>query len=212
EALAHHNAGDIEVGNAILRELASRAGLQRVIGLAVLPFVLPALGRGDEARTLADQAVPAARDHGNPFWIAFALYAYGRAHADTDPSRALGAFRDALECAHRNHNAFLDAVLVPDLARLEVANGDLDEGLILFDEALDATHRAGSHTQVGLALANLALVFSDLGRAEIAATIYGSSTRYPSIAAVPSLSQLIEQLRGRLGAAAFDDCVLAGAA
>ena len=83
---------------------------------------------------------------------------------------------------------------------------------MLFDEALDAARRAGSHTQVGLGLANLAFVFRDLGRPEIAATIYGSSTRYASIAVVLSLPELIEQLRDRLGAATFDDCVATGAA
>jgi hypothetical protein len=88
----------------------------------------------------------------------------------------------------------------------------VDDGLILFDEALDAAHRAGSHTQVGIALADLAFVFRDVGRAQIAATIYGSSTRYGSIANAPSLPELIEHLRDRLGEATFDDCVATGAA
>jgi hypothetical protein len=102
--------------------------------------------------------------------------------------------------------------VAPDLARLEADHGALDDGLVLFDEALDATPRAGNQVQLGLALANLAFVFRNLGRAEIAATIYGSSTRYQSITNVPSLAELIEQLRDRLGDATFEHCVETGAA
>jgi hypothetical protein len=119
---------------------------------------------------------------------------------------------EALECAHSNHIAFFEAAVAPDLARLEADHGNLDDGLILFDEALDAAHRGGSHTQLSIALASLAFVFLHLGRVKIAATIYGSSTRSPGIANVPSLPEVIEQLRDGLGAAAFGDCVTTGAA
>jgi predicted ATPase len=212
EALAHHNAGNMHMATPILRELAARSGLQRVIGLAIQVWALAGSGRREEARLLADEAVTAARQHGNPFWIAMALAGYGRAFADIDADKAARAFREALEGAHRNHIAFHEALVGPDLARLEVEHGDVDGGLLLFDQALDATHRAGSHTQVGLALGNLACAFRDLRRDQIAATIYGSSTRYPSIWAVPSLSEVVGQLCDQLGQAAYDHCVAAGAA
>jgi predicted ATPase len=211
EALAHIMAGDLEMTVGTCRELASRTGLERVIGLAIQTFILPALGRGEEARALADGAVSAAREHGNPFWIAMALDAYGRAYAQTDADKALGAFRESLEIADRNHIAFFRAGVAADFARL-VAEGDLDEGLALFDEIVDAAHRGGSPTQVDLALADLAFVFRDLGRAEIAATVYGSSTRSSNIAGVTLLPELIEHLRDRLGEATFDECVATGAA
>ena len=35
--------------------------------------MLPEVGRAEEARAIADETVTAARAHGNPFWIAFAL-------------------------------------------------------------------------------------------------------------------------------------------
>jgi predicted ATPase/class 3 adenylate cyclase len=212
ELLSHIQAGDGEMAVAVCRQLAARAGLERVTGLAIQTWELPALDRGEEARTLADSAVTAAREHGNPNWIVIALSAYGRAYEDTDPERALGAFREAREFAHRHHIAFFEPGLGWDLARLEAVHGDLDEALILFDEILDAAHRGGSNNQVSIALANLAVVLHDLGRAEIAATIYGSSTRHPVIANVPALSELIEQLRAGLGDATFEQCVTAGAA
>jgi tetratricopeptide (TPR) repeat protein len=212
ETLAHHNAGNAHMATPILRELAARTGLQRVIGLAIQAWALAGSGRREEARLLAGDAVTAARQHGNPFWISMALAGYGRAFADIDADKAAHAFREALECAHRNHIAFHEAIVVPDLARLEVAYGDVDGGLVLYDQALDATHRAGSHTQVGLALGHLACALRDLRRDQIAATIFGSSTRYPSIWAVPSLPEIVGQLRDELGQAVFDHCVAAGAA
>jgi predicted ATPase len=212
EALAHLCTGDVEMAVAVLRDCVSRTGVERVIGLAIQAWALPAVGRPEEARTLADEAVVAAREHGTPFWIVLALAGCGRAFADTDAEKAAAAFREALECAHRNHIAFFEAALAPDLARLEVVHGNLDDGLILFDEAVDAAHRGGSLTQLTIALASLAFVFRDLGGAEIAATIYGSSTRSPSVANVPSLPALIEQLRDELGQTTFGDYVAKGAA
>jgi predicted ATPase len=212
EALAHINAGHVDMAMAIHRDMASRTGMVRVVGLAGLAATLPVLGRNEEDRLLADEAVTAAREHGNPFGIAFAVFGFGRAIAEVDPDKASHAFREALECAHRNHIPFFGALVVPDLAHLEAEHGDVDGGLVLFDEALDAAQRAGSHTQVGLALGHLACVFCLLGRDDVAATVYGSSTRYPSIAIVPSLPQVVNQLRDALGPAAFDRCVAAGAA
>jgi predicted ATPase len=212
ELVAHILAGHMDVAVAIGRELASRTGLERVAGLATQAMFLPVLGRNEEARLVADEAVAAARQHGNPFWIALALYGYGRAFTEFDADRALQAFREALECAHRNHIAFHGVVVAPDLAHLEVDHGELDDGLVLFDEALDAAHRAGSHTQLGVVLAHLACVFRELGRDETAATVYGSSTPYPSIATVASLPGVVGQLRLGLGHTTFDHCVGSGAA
>jgi predicted ATPase len=212
EVVAHLTAGDVEMAVAICRELATRTGMARVHGLGGQIFALPGLGRSEEARTLADQAVTAAREHGNPYLISLALSGSGRAHAEADPDKASGAFREALELAHRNHIPFFEPVVAAELGRLEVVSGDVDGGLTLLEEAFDATQRAGSHSHVGLALANLAFVFRDLGRAEIAATIYGSSTRYESIASVLSLPDLIEHLRDGLGGPIFDDCITIGAA
>jgi predicted ATPase len=212
EGLAHMNSGNVEVAIAVHRKLAARSGAGRVVGLGIQAWALPGPGRSEEARLLADEAVTAAREHGNPHWIALALYGYGRAFADIDADLALHAYREALECAHRNHIAFYAVVIAPDLARLVAGHGDLDGGLVLFDEGLDAAQRAGSPTQVGLALGYLACVFRDIGQDEIAATIHGASTRYPSIWAVPSLPEVVNQLRDRLGQATFDHCVATGAA
>jgi predicted ATPase len=212
EGTAHLNAGNVDLHAAKGRALVSRSGTERAADWAGLAWTLPVLGRSEEDRMLADEAVTAARQHGNPFGIAFALYLYGRAFAGVDADKAAEAYREALECAHRNHIAFFGALLVPDLARLEAEHGDIDGGLVLFDEALDAAQRAGSHTQVGLALGHLACVFRLLGRDEVAATIFGSSTRYPSIAIVPLLPEVVNQLCEALGQAAFDQCVAAGAA
>ena len=62
----------------------------------------PSSGRVDEARAIAEETVTAARAHGNPFWIAGSLDAFGRAFGDADPTRALDAMRQALAVA-RDH-------------------------------------------------------------------------------------------------------------
>ena len=108
---------------AISWELASRTGLQRVIGLFTQTWALPALDRSEEARALADHAVTGSRERRNPFWIVLALAGNGRAHIDTDADKASGASREALERAHRNHIVFFEAAVASDFARLEAVHG-----------------------------------------------------------------------------------------
>jgi hypothetical protein len=49
------------------------------LGLVGLTWSLPAVGRASDAIDIADEALDAAYEYGNPFWIATALYAYERA-------------------------------------------------------------------------------------------------------------------------------------
>jgi len=69
QALAHSCTGNVEMTMTILQDLAGRDGLQRVFGLALQAWALPAWGRREQARTVADEAVTTARGHGNPFLI-----------------------------------------------------------------------------------------------------------------------------------------------
>jgi hypothetical protein len=54
--------------------------------------------------------------------------------------------------------------------------------------------------------------FDRFERPEIAATVYGASTRQASISLVPNLPAVVENLRSVLGDAQFDECVATGAA
>ena len=211
ESLAHLFGGRIERRVEISSDLARRTGFARVVGLCGLTWALPAVGRADEAIAIADAALEAARQYGSPFWIGWALGGYGRAFAERDPARALAALREGLAYARENRLDFWEANLAQDAARLEASHGRLDDALELFTASIDSFHRAGNVVFLAAALASLAVVFDRLGRAEVAATIYGASTRQASIGLVPDLRHGITHLRSVLGAARFEELVAAGA-
>ena len=96
------------------------------IGLGMLLYMLPAAGRAEEARAIAAEALSVARAHGNPVWIAFALDGTGRAFADTDPARALDAFRQALVLAQSSGCRSARPASRNEAAGLETVHGDLD--------------------------------------------------------------------------------------
>ena len=178
----------------------------------MLLYVLPAAGRGEEARAIAAEALTVARTHGNPVWIAFALIGTGRAFADADPARALDAFRQALTVTQEQRIPFLEARVAQESAGLETIHGDRDQGLELLDTAIDAYHRAGNHVDLAVTLAELAVFFDRNAQPETCATIYGTSTHYVA-------NGLGHEPRRRRGPPAsgprrrvFDGCVAAGAA
>ena len=211
EALAHLFGGRIERRVEICTEMAKREGFARVVGLCGLTWALPAIGLAEQARSIADETLAAARDYGNPFWIGWALGGTGRAFAETAPLVALGALREGLAYAEEHRLPFWEANLAQDAARLEATHGELDDALHLFSNAIDAFHRAGNIAFLAATLASLAVFFDRFERPEIAATVYGASTRQASISLVPDLPAVVDHLRGALGDARFDECVATGA-
>jgi predicted ATPase/class 3 adenylate cyclase len=211
EALAHLFGGRIERRVEICTELAKRDGFARVVGLCGLTWALPAIGLAEEARRVADETLAAARDYGNPFWIGWALGGTGRAFAETAPLVALGALREGLAYADEHRLPFWTANLAQDAARLEATHGEFDDALHLFSSAIDAFHRAGNIAFLAATLASLAVFFDRFERPEIAATVYGASTRQASISLVPNLPAVVEHLRSVLGDRRFDECVATGA-
>jgi predicted ATPase len=211
EALAHLFGGRIERRVEICTELAGRQGFARVVGLAGLTWALPAIGRADEARAIAAEALAEARAYGNPFWIGWALGGYGRAFADTEPLAALDALREGLAFAAAQRLPFWQANLAQDAARLEAVHGELGEALDLFGDAIDSFDRAGNVAFLAATLASLAVFFDRHDRPAVAATIYGSSTRHASIGLVPRLAEAVSHLETVLGDD-FAGCVAAGVA
>jgi tetratricopeptide (TPR) repeat protein len=212
EALAHLFGGRIERRVEISSELATRSGFARVVGLCGLTWALPAAGRAEDAIGIADEALNAAREYGSPFWIGWALGGYGRAFAECDPVRALAALREGICYARENRLGFWEANLAQDAARLEASHGELDDALALFTTSIDSFHRAGNIVFLAAALASLAVFFDRFGRAEVAATVYGASTRQASIGLVPNLGGGIAHLRSVLDEVRFGELVAIGAA
>jgi predicted ATPase len=211
EAEAHRFAGRNDRRLEIYQELAAKPGLEGAIGLASLLYVLPEVGRGDEARTIADEALAAARAFGHPLVIAYALHAYGRAFAETDPQRALSAMRQAIDFARDHGLGFFEALFARDLASIEAVHGHRDQALRLFDTAIEAFHRAGNAGSLALTLAYLTGFLDDIDQPSIAAIVHGASTRSPAINTVTKLPSIVDHLRLVLGETEFTRCVAAGA-
>ncbi len=181
-----------------------------MVGLCGLTWALPAVGREEEAMAIAEETLAAAREYNSPFWIGWALGGYGRAFAQSDPLKALGALREGLDYAEEYRLGFWQANMAQDAARLEATHGDLDDALKLFSKGIDSFHRAGNIVFLAATLASLAVFFDRVGHLDVAATIYGSSTRQASIGLVPRLDEVVEHLRSGLGEEAFEACVATG--
>jgi hypothetical protein len=196
----------------ICTDLASRTGFARRVGLAGLLNGLPAVGRSAEARALADEALAAVREQGNPFWISFALLGYGRAFAEADPQRARKILREGVVYTAELGLAFWGAVLSREAASLEAVHGDLHDALDLFDSAIQSQHQANNVAHVVAVLASLAVFFNRLDEPLVATTIYGSSTPYGTANRVRGLREACQRLRSTLGDDRFEQCVASGAA
>jgi hypothetical protein len=212
EATAHMFAGRIDRCVEICAGVAVQPGSAGVAGLCGTLYTLPAVGQAEAARALAERTLTAARAHGSPFYIAFALAGYGRAFSETDPGRALRALREGLLCSREHRVPIWEAIIAPDAARLEAAYGELDTALELFDTSIDSQHRAGNIANVSTTLAGLAVLFDRIEQPEVAATIYGASARSTSVGIVPNVPVTLEHLRLVLGDTRFDQYVAAGAA
>jgi hypothetical protein len=174
--------------------------------------MLPAVGQAAEARALADETLAAARATGNPLWIAYALAGYGRAFADSDPARALDAYREGLDYCRQQRIMQFESVIAREAAGLEALHGQLEHCLTMFDSTIDSFHQADDVGNVAATVADLATFFDRYEQPEVAATLYGSTTGYTSIVMVANLPATIEQLRSVLGEPRFAGCVAAGEA
>jgi hypothetical protein len=109
-------AGRVDRALQLHADLAARPGLPRLVGMCGLLSYLDLVGRADEVRSIAEEAVDAARAHGNPLLLAFALSGYGRAFAEIDPARALRAMRHVLACAQEHRTELWERILAGQTA------------------------------------------------------------------------------------------------
>ena len=179
-AAATFYAGDAAATLEVCAGLAAQPGLRPRRRLcATLLFMLPAVGRAEEARAIADETVTAARAHGNPFWIACARsIGYGRAFAD---DRSGPSPRRLSSGARRRPRAPAPTgakLARPSSRRPRNRPRRPRSGPRLVRHRHRLFHRAGNHVDLAAALADLAVFFDRIEQPEIAATIYGASTRY----------------------------------
>jgi hypothetical protein len=212
EAGAYLYAGQMEESFRIGAELVGQPGAANVLGLSVMLLMLPLVGRADEARALADEAVKVSQAHGNPWLIASMLVGYGRAFADTDPTKALDVLREGVEYSRKHRLVAWEAVVCREAGGLEAVHGDPGQALALLANAIDLLHRAGDVGNLAVAFADLAVLFDHLLQPEIAATLYGAGRRYGTVDWVTHLGAAIDHVRTVLGDITFDHCADTGAA
>jgi predicted ATPase len=211
EGVAHIYVGRLDRTVAIGARLAAQPGLARIAGLTVIAG-LPTVGRAEEAAAVADEAVQAARSHNNPYFIALALLACGRAFSQNDPARALRVLQEGLLFVRDHRIPYLDPIIAREAAELEAIHGDLGQGLVLFETVIEAFYRAGEVGNLHIALAHLAVVFDRFEQPAIAATLYGTSGHHGDLAWVLNLPGTVEHLHAVLDDTKFNQCVAAGAA
>ncbi len=213
QAFAQFYAGRPDQHVKICTALATRTGLARVMGLCGLAMGLPNVGRSGEATAIAEDALNAARARANPYWIAFAYFAYGFAFSETDPARALDTFRLGLAYTRQHRLPRFEALIARDVAGLEAVDGDLNQALNLFTASLDSFHQAGDTTDLAVTFAYLAVFYDRINQPEIAATLYGTTaTHHPVVLRFGAVVAAVNHVRDNLGTDSFDRCVATGAA
>ena len=198
EALCQVYCGDLERYVELTGEVVRRYGATRGYGLASHVDGLQSAGRVEEALALTEQSVAAARDLGNPYWIAYALWIAGMAFSRTDARRALAAWDEGVAFVREHRVQFFEGFLARDAARLHTSDGEPEAALVLFGEAIVAFHRAGNVPQLVITLASVPALFERLERFEAAATLLGAMSQQPSSSHhVPELAELAARVRSR---------------
>jgi predicted ATPase/DNA-binding CsgD family transcriptional regulator len=199
ESLARVYSGDLDRYVELSAAVAALPGSARAYGLPAYVDGLQASGRVDEALALTEESVAAARELGNPFWIAYALWTAGLAHANTDPRRALAAWDEGVDVVRTHRVHFFEGFLARDAARLHAEDGDPATALQLFATAIETFQRAGNVAQLIITLASVPALLDRLGRCEGAASLHAGITQEPaSLHHVPELADLGDSLAGKL--------------
>ena len=210
---AHLAAGRPDKHLEVATAGIERSGDPTVLLRGGVVYALASTGRLDEAMAMAGDTVAAAEASGIPASIAYALNAYGKALADSDPARALVVTRRALTVAHDSNSPMIEALILGDLAGLEARHGEPRLALESFDHALELYQQAGTVMNLAVSFGDLSVFFDRVGRPAVAATLYGASTRDVAAATfVPELAKVVDRLREVLGPTVFDDLVEVGAA
>lgn len=213
EALASVYCGDLGRYVELTGMVADAYGRDRGYGLAAYVDGLQASGRVEEAVALAEESVAAARELGNPYWVAYALWIAGQAFAKVDAARARAVWDEGVAHVHEHRVRFFEGFLARDAARLHTSDGDPLVAAGLLVDAIVAFHRAGNVPQLIITLASVPALLERLDRLDAAATLLAAMAREPSSAHhVADLADLARRVDRKLGARAARAGAAAGAA
>jgi predicted ATPase len=178
---------------------------------ACLVLGLVFAGSGGEARAVADGLIEASEATRNPFLLSFALMAAGAAFGETDPGRALDAYRWGLSIAQDSGNRFIESSIAYSLGRLEVAHGDAASAFDYLGLAIGNLDDAGDRATMRIPLALLATALDRLERYDSAATIAGFACGPLTEMLYPEMTAAIDHLRDVLGDQAYESLAREGA-
>jgi hypothetical protein len=167
-------------------------------------------GSGGEVMDSADGLIEAAETTGNPYTLAFALFAYGLAFRDADPVGVLNAAGRGLVIAQDSGNRTITTVLATHLARLEAEHGHTVSAFDHLTLAIRNYHNCGDTTTIRIPLAIFAALFDRLGRYEPAATIAGFALSPIAAAAFREITTAIAHLREVLGDQVYESLARVG--
>lgn len=197
----------------LCRAQVRRGGDANTFARANLVFALAVCGSADEALATGDGLIDAAEATGNPWVLAYALFAYGYAVRATNPDRALAALRRSLLVARDSGNRFYETQFPYWAAGLMAEQGDPGAAVDHLAVAIRNNHESGNIGMMYNALAVLAVFLNRLGHYEPAATIAGLAAVSPMAATtLPELSELIADLRKVLGDQTYESLARKGAA
>jgi tetratricopeptide (TPR) repeat protein len=177
---------------------------------AWLVAALSFAGSGGEAMDCADGLIEAAEATGNPFLLAWALFAYGVAFRDADPVGALNAVGRGMVIAQDSDNRTIASALAEFLALLEAEHGDTESAFDHLTLAIRNFHNAGDATTIRVPFAVLAVLFDRLGRYEPAATIAGFALSPIAATGLPEITTAIAHLRDVLGDQTYESLARKG--
>lgn len=195
----------------LCRAQLARTGDTNTFAKANLVFALAAAGLTDEATSAADGLIDAAEATGNPWVLAYALFAWGFSFRDIDSGRAIDAFRRGVLVSHDSGNRFFETQFSYWRCGIEAEHGDPVATLGYLAVAIRNNHESGNIGMLHNPLATLAIVLDRLRRYEPAATIAGFAARNPMVAvSLPELATVTTHLRETLGDHAFESLARAG--
>ncbi|OBK18939.1 cyclase [Mycobacterium asiaticum] len=189
----------------LCRAQVARTGDDNAFARANMVFALAVTGSGNEAAVTADGLIDDAEATGNPWVLAYALFACGYAFRATAPDRALEAFRRSVRVAQDSGNRFFETQFSYWLTGLEAEHGDHLATLSSLDSAIRSQHESGNLGMLHNTLAILVVLLDRLGHHEPASVIAGFATVNPMAATtLPELGTVMTHSRAILGNQPFE--------
>jgi predicted ATPase len=197
----------------LCRALVTRRADTHAFAWANLVFAMAAAGSTDDATVAAEGLIEAAEATGNPWVLAYTLFAWGFAFRDNDPGRALEAMHRGVHISQDSGNRFFDTQFSYWLCGLQAEHGAPAATLDSLAVAIRNNHESGNVGMMHNPLATLAIALERFGRYEPAATIAGFAALNPMVAvSLPELAALTTRLREILGNQPYESLARKGEA